>query len=112
MQKPAIRGIVTVLFLGLLATPLVLKRLWYSDDVNAQAAAATGVDEALRRSGFHLEEVSKASGIDFVQRRRSSTRSSTTSCRRSPRWARRSRSSTSIATAGRTSTSPTAARAA
>ena len=38
-------------------------------------------------------------------------RSWRTSCRRSPRWARRWRSSTSIATAGRTSTSPTARKA-
>ncbi len=61
MDKPVLRGVVAVMFVGLLVTPLVIKRLWYSDHVDA---AAPG-DEALKRSGFRLEEVSKQAGIRF-----------------------------------------------
>ena len=92
-------------------------------DAVARSAASTapaGADagrrrrrsDALSRYGFRLTEVGeggrarlRAPGADA---RREARR---TSCRRSPRWAPRSPSSTSTATAGRTSTSPTAGKA-
>jgi hypothetical protein len=49
----------TVLFLGLLATPLVIKRIAAHNTAPATPASA------LARYGFHFEEVSKAAGIDF-----------------------------------------------
>jgi hypothetical protein len=54
--------LLTIFFVGLLAMPLVIKRLSQS-----QSASAASIDKeaALARYGFQLEEVSKASGIDF-----------------------------------------------
>jgi enediyne biosynthesis protein E4 len=56
------RVLVLVFFLGLLATPLVIKR------VSSRQAAGSTADPgtALARYGFHLEEVAHAAGIDFV----------------------------------------------
>ena len=60
----AARLVLGIFFLGLLLTPLVIKR------VNARRAAANNTEldkrTALGRHGFFLEEVSHAAGIDFV----------------------------------------------
>ncbi|MDQ3814966.1 MAG: CRTAC1 family protein, partial [Armatimonadota bacterium] len=64
MKSRLPRILLILFFIALLATPLVLKRL--------SAPGAGGDDgpadnkSALARYGFHLEEVAKASGIDFV----------------------------------------------
>ena len=49
----------TLFFVGLLATPLVYKR------VVAHNRSTLAAGSALNRYGFHFEEVSKAAGIDF-----------------------------------------------
>ncbi len=49
----------TILLLGLLATPLVIKRI----AAHNKPAVSTG--GALSRYGFSFQEVSKAAGIDF-----------------------------------------------
>src|ERR1700733_10591944 len=57
------RVIVTILFIGMLATPLAIKQ------VSArQQAAQARLDEsqALARYGFHLQEVSQTAGVTFV----------------------------------------------
>jgi hypothetical protein len=51
-----------MLFAGLLAAPLVYKRIALANRHDTDQGQAT----ALARYGFHFEEVSKASGIDFV----------------------------------------------
>jgi hypothetical protein len=56
------RVLLVIVFTGLLAVPLVMKRL------SARRAQLNGaVDEkvALQRYGFHLQEISKAAGINF-----------------------------------------------
>jgi hypothetical protein len=63
MQSRILRVLLIVFFLALLATPLVLKRL--NDTRRAKGAAGASQQAAMARYGFHLEEVSKASGINF-----------------------------------------------
>src|ERR1017187_7306529 len=58
-----LRVLVIVFFLGLLGTPLVIKRI----SSRQQAARSTSDSgTALARYGFHLVEVAHAAGIDFV----------------------------------------------
>ncbi|HET9529757.1 MAG TPA: VCBS repeat-containing protein, partial [Blastocatellia bacterium] len=57
------RILLLVFFIALLATPLVLRRL---AERSKPASAAAGAHEVINRYGFRLEEVSKASGIDFT----------------------------------------------
>jgi len=54
--------LLAVVFVALLATPLVLKRLGAWREVTSKVDAT----EALARYGFHLQEVAQASGITFV----------------------------------------------
>jgi hypothetical protein len=57
------RAIVTILFIGMLLTPLAIKQ------VSARRLAVQAkLDEsqALARYGFHLQEVSQQAGVDFV----------------------------------------------
>ncbi|HEY7783111.1 MAG TPA: CRTAC1 family protein [Pyrinomonadaceae bacterium] len=56
------RFILTIVFVGLLATPLVIRRL----GSNSHGAANT-LDEttALSRYGFHLKEVAQSAGVNF-----------------------------------------------
>jgi enediyne biosynthesis protein E4 len=54
---------VTILFLGLLATPLVIKRIAAEHDAGKSTVDA---QTALKRYGFFLQEVSHAAGINFV----------------------------------------------
>src|ERR1043165_5292585 len=58
---PVARILLAIFFLALLATPLAIK--WWQQ----KKASSPAVDRqaALSRYGFRLEEVSKASGIDF-----------------------------------------------
>ncbi|HYE75154.1 MAG TPA: VCBS repeat-containing protein, partial [Blastocatellia bacterium] len=62
MKSPIPRIILGIFFVGLLATPLIIKR------INARnKAASENIDTstAMSRYGFHLEESAKAAGIDF-----------------------------------------------
>ncbi len=56
------RWLLALLFLGLLATPLVIKRL---QQQSASSAASADKQAVMARYGFRLEEVAKSSGIDF-----------------------------------------------
>lgn len=61
----ALRIVLAILFIGLIASPLLVKRM----SAKKQAAsAAVDVSSALQRHGFYLQEVSKAAGIDFTHR--------------------------------------------
>jgi len=57
------RILLAVFFLGLLASPLVIKRLSLPQE---SAAPEFDTQAALARHGFYFEEVSRAAGIDFV----------------------------------------------
>jgi hypothetical protein len=63
-RKAVLQTILTVIFVCLIATPLVMRRI----SARHTAAARTELDtqESLARHGFHLQEVSHAAGIDFV----------------------------------------------
>jgi hypothetical protein len=54
-----------ILLAGLLAVPMVMNRL-ASPGATARAPSAVPASEASSRYGFHLEEVSRSSGIDFT----------------------------------------------
>ncbi|HKQ99985.1 MAG TPA: CRTAC1 family protein [Pyrinomonadaceae bacterium] len=56
------RILLSALFVGLLLTPLVIKRLTHQ---GAPSASSADRQSVLARYGFHLEEVAKSSGIDF-----------------------------------------------
>jgi hypothetical protein len=64
-MKPGLitRVVTAIIFVGLLATPLIIKRV----SAHREAAQAK-LDEsqALARYGFHLQEVSQSAGIHFV----------------------------------------------
>ncbi|HUK48745.1 MAG TPA: CRTAC1 family protein [Terriglobales bacterium] len=55
--------LLAIFFVGLLATPLVVR--WWSAR-KAAADAQLGAKVALERHGFYLQEVSHAAGVDFV----------------------------------------------
>src|SRR5215813_5658100 len=61
MQNRTLRIILTVFFIGLLATPFVIKRLSASKE-----ATTSSTSTALTRYGLNFAEVAKASGIDFT----------------------------------------------
>lgn len=61
MKRGLVRGSLTLFFLALLATPLVLRHV-------SAGRPDAGVEDALRRYGFHLEEVARSSGIEFRHR--------------------------------------------
>ncbi len=63
-RATALRAVVTLIFLGLLATPLLMRRA----ALRQQRAASATLDEktAIARHGFYLQEISRAAGIDFV----------------------------------------------
>jgi len=62
-MKPA-RILLIVLFVALLATPIVIKQL--SARRQASTAAKLDANTALTRYGFHFAEVAQASGVNFV----------------------------------------------
>ena len=57
------RIIVGILFVALLATPVVIKRIAAARE---RTLSHTDAETALARHGFYLQEVSRAAGIDFV----------------------------------------------
>jgi hypothetical protein len=57
------RIILVLVFITLLAVPLIMKRLASRRE---QVAGSIGETAALKRYGFHLDEVSHASGINFT----------------------------------------------
>lgn len=57
------RIVLVVVFVGLISVPVVMRRLATR---RAQANASLDEKAALNRYGFHLEEVAKASGINFT----------------------------------------------
>ena len=57
------RIVVTILFAGLLITPVVMKRIAAR---RAEDRSKIGAETAVARHGFSLQEVSKAAGINFV----------------------------------------------
>ncbi len=57
------RVVVSILFVALLATPLVIKRLAARLE---PSRAKLDAQTALARYGFYLEEVAKSSGVEFV----------------------------------------------
>lgn len=57
------RLVLIIVFIGLLAVPVVLRRL---ESRRAQANASLGATAAASRYGFHLQEVAQASGLSFV----------------------------------------------
>jgi enediyne biosynthesis protein E4 len=63
MQKRLPRAIITVFFLGLIAAPLVVKKMNASGSGNSRPVAQS---EAWNRYGFQFQEVSKQSGVNFT----------------------------------------------
>jgi hypothetical protein len=63
-RATVVRSIVAVFFVGLLATPLAIKRL-AAKRARSTAATLDG-NVALARYGFYLTEISHTAGIDFV----------------------------------------------
>src|SRR3712207_805343 len=62
-SNPLVRILLVLFFIALLATPLVIKRL----EARREAAKArVDANTAIARYGFHLDEVSRASGINFT----------------------------------------------
>ena len=65
MKKlPVARIVVSFFFLGLLATPAIMR--WKSATSTVVAQTVLDKQTALTRHGFYLEDVSHAAGIDFV----------------------------------------------
>src|SRR3981189_3342846 len=60
--RPA-KLLLTVLFVGLLATPIVIKRIAARRETGKSKLNSIS---ALSRYGLYFQEVAKASGIDFV----------------------------------------------
>jgi len=58
-MKRYLRPFLALVFVGLLATPLVLRRL-------RQTSAASAASDPLKQYGFRLTESAKAAGLDFV----------------------------------------------
>ena len=59
----SVRAVLIILFVGLLATPIAIKRLAARWEVGKSKLDAS---QALARYGFYFQEVAHASGIDFV----------------------------------------------
>jgi hypothetical protein len=68
MQKRFIPKIILIIvFVALLATPLLIKRWHASDSAGKGEADATAAKEsALKRYGFYLEQLDKSKGVDFT----------------------------------------------
>ena len=63
IRGPFARILLTLFFVGLLATPLILKRL----DLRREAAESQfNAEAALARHGFYFQEISRQAGINFV----------------------------------------------
>ena len=64
MNNRVARATLAVIFIALLATPLVLKRLSARRTAERSSADAR---TTMARHGFYLQEVSQAAGIRFVR---------------------------------------------
>jgi hypothetical protein len=64
MMKRSARVVLSVIFVGLLLTPLLIRRLSNAPAAGSTPNAAPG--DALTRYGFRLTESSKASGLDMI----------------------------------------------
>ena len=62
MKRPILRILLGTLFVGLLATPVVLKRL---SERQAATGAAHEPAAVMARYGFYFQEVAKAAGLEF-----------------------------------------------
>ena len=64
-MKPSltVRVMVTIFFVGLLATPLAIRRVSARRE---EAQAKLDESQALARYGFHLQEVSQQAGVHFI----------------------------------------------
>ena len=60
-NRPLLRGVLGLIFVGLLAAPLLIQQ-WSS----GAASTGTGREAALERHGFALENVAREAGIDFA----------------------------------------------
>ena len=96
------RVLLAVLFVGLILTPLAIKRISARRGLNASSRDAA---TALARHGFYLQEVSRAAGINFVHQAPVLDPKLEPIMPEVASMAPRCRSSISIATAGPTSTS-------
>ena len=62
-RGPVARILLAIFFIGLLATPMAIRRV---EAARVSARIKLNADAALARHGFYLTEVSRAAGIDFV----------------------------------------------
>jgi len=62
-RGPVARILLSIFFVALLATPMVVRRV---SAARASARVRLDANAALARHGFYLQEVSRAAGIDFV----------------------------------------------
>lgn len=63
MRNPLARGLLIIVFAGLIATPVLLRRLSARRETSA---STTDTQAALARYGVHFEEVSRAAGVNFI----------------------------------------------
>jgi len=63
IKSKTARILLTICFVALLATPIVIKRLWAR---RQPPTAKLEANTALTRYGFYLQEVASASGVNFV----------------------------------------------
>jgi enediyne biosynthesis protein E4 len=66
MHQTIKRALVVTVFVGLLATPVVIQR-YSAESVNSTGKSSGS--ESSARFGFHLDEVARASGIDFTHQK-------------------------------------------
>jgi hypothetical protein len=62
-SRPVAKAILIVIFIGLIATPVVLRRLASKHE---KGLATADTQSAINRYGVHFEEVAKSAGINFT----------------------------------------------
>ncbi len=62
-QAKTARVVLGIIFLGLLVTPIIIRRV---SSKHASIKTALDANTSVARHGFHLEEVAQASGIHFI----------------------------------------------
>jgi enediyne biosynthesis protein E4 len=62
-RGPFARIVLAIIFFGLVFSPLIIKRV---ESSRAESKTRLDAASALARHGFYLQEVAKASGVDFV----------------------------------------------
>ncbi len=65
MNNRFARLVLIIVFAGLIATPVIIKK-WTAHTESARAAADASA--ALSRYGFHFQEAAKASGVNFTHK--------------------------------------------